>query len=101
MSELWMILLMAAITFGSRASFMLRKVSSDRVKHSRFLDVFPIALFVALAARDLIAPAGEPAMNPSVIAGIGGVLGGLVFRRSLVATVVIGLACYWIARLAL
>ena len=58
MSHLLMIILMAVITFATRISFLLRPLPSARIRESRFLHVFPVALFVALAADGLLAPDG-------------------------------------------
>ncbi|MGI8518961.1 MAG: AzlD domain-containing protein [Acidimicrobiia bacterium] len=97
MSYLWLVLAVAAINFASRISFLAR--ASAKSTTNRFLEVFPVALFVALAARDLIAPAGSIASTPSLAAALGAVIGGLVFRRSILGVVGAGLAFYWIARL--
>jgi branched-subunit amino acid transport protein len=99
MSHLLLILLVAGITFATRASFMLKITPSRRIQESRFLEVFPITLFIALASRDLMAPGGEVAITPALAAAAGGIIGGLVFRRSILGVVGTGLALYWLARL--
>ncbi len=99
MSTFALIVAMAAITFASRLSFMVKPVTSSRVKESSFLEVFPVALFVTLAVSGLAAPGGELEVTPALAAGVGGVAGALVFKRSLLATVLAGVAAYWLARL--
>jgi len=59
MSYLWLVLAVAAINFASRISFLARPGAKS--SNNRFLEVFPVALFVSLAARDLIA---KPASSP-------------------------------------
>ena len=98
MSHLLLIVLVAAITFGSRLSFMIRPLPDARVKENRFLEVFPTALFVALAATGFVAPDGSLDLSPAVAAGLGGLTGGFIFKRSVLGVTGIGLAAYWIAR---
>lgn len=100
MSHLLLIVVAAVITFASRLSFMIRPLPSDRVKESRFLQVFPTALFVALAVNGFVAPGGNIDLSPALAAGIGGVVGAILFKRSILAVVGFGLVGYWIARLA-
>ena len=97
MSHLTLIVLAAAITFGSRLSFMLRP--RLEVKGSRFLEVFPTALFVALAVNGFVAPEGTPDFGPALAAGFGGVAGAFLFKRSILGVVSVGLIGYWTARL--
>ena len=99
MSSVVLIVLAAVITFMSRLSFMLRPLPDARVKESRFLEVFPTALFVALAVNGFVAPEGTLDLGPAVAAGIGGMAGAFIFRRSILGVVVVGLAGYWFARL--
>ena len=66
----------------------------------RFLDVFAVALFVAIGAQGLISPGGEAAPS-NVGAFVGAAVGGLLFRRSMLGVVLTGLAFYWAARLLL
>ena len=99
MSHLLLIVLAAVITFASRLSFMLRPLPDARVKESRFLEVFPTALFVALAVNGFVAPEGSLDLSPAVAAGIGGVAGAAIFKRSVLGVVGIGLVGYWVARL--
>lgn len=97
MSQLLLVLVVAAITFASRVSFLARP--HGRHLNSRFLEVFPVALFVSLAARDLLAPAGALAAGPGFAAAAGAVVGGVLFRRSVLGVVATGVAFYWLARL--
>lgn len=97
MSNLWLVFAVAAITFASRISFLAK--SGSRSTNNRFLEVFPIALFVSLAGRDFLAPEGTIAASPFLAAALGAIVGGFVFRRSMLGVVGVGLAFYWIARL--
>lgn len=99
MSHVVLIVVAAVITFASRLSFMLRPLPDARVKESRFLEVFPTALFVALAVNGFVAPEGTLDLGPAVAAGIGGVAGASIFRRSILGVVGVGLVGYWVARL--
>lgn len=99
MSHVLLIILAAVITFASRLSFMLRPLPDARIKESRFLEVFPTALFVALAVNGIVAPEGSLDLGPALAAGIGGVLGAFIFRRSILGVVGVGLVGYWVARL--
>ena len=94
-----MIVAMALITQLSRLSFMLRPVTSQRLKENRFLEVFPVALFVSLAVAGF-APEGEVlSVTPSVFAGLGGVAGAVLFKRSMLGVVAVGAIAYLLARL--
>ena len=97
MSHFTLIVLAAVITFGSRLSFMLRPL--PEVRESRFLEVFPIALFVALAVNGFVAPEGTLDIGPALAAGFGGVAGAFLFKRSILGVVGAGLVGYWLARL--
>jgi branched-subunit amino acid transport protein len=54
---------------------------------------------VVLAVVGLAAPDGELEMTPALMAGVGGVAGAFLFKRSVLATVLAGAAAYWLARL--
>jgi branched-subunit amino acid transport protein len=97
MSDLWTVLAVAAITFATRISFLARPAS--RTTENRFLEVFPVALFVSLAAREILAPEGNIEFSPFLAAGLGAVIGGIVFRRSMLGIVGTGFVLYWLARL--
>jgi branched-subunit amino acid transport protein len=101
MSDLVLVLAVATVTFASRASFVLRGGDRAGQAAAPFLEVFPLALFVALATVGLVAPEGRPALTPSLAAALGGVAGAMAFRRSIVAVVVLGAVAYWAARLLL
>jgi branched-subunit amino acid transport protein len=94
-----MIVLAAAITMASRLSFMLKPLPHARIKESRFLEVFPTALFVALAVNGFAAPAGSLDLGPAIAGGFGGIVGAMIFKRSILGVVGVGLASYWVARL--
>ncbi len=99
MSNTLLIVIVAAITFASRVVFMAKPLPAQRVKESPFLNAFPVALFVAIATVGLAAPAGTIAMTVTLWAGLGGIAGALLFRRSILAVVAVGMAAYWLARL--
>ena len=50
-----MVVAVAAITYGTRVAFLLRPRSVPEGALGRFLDVFPLALFVAIAITGLAA----------------------------------------------
>jgi branched-subunit amino acid transport protein len=97
-SDLTLILVVAAITFGSRVVFLARRRDVQSGVIGRFLEIFPLALFIALATNGLVAPEGSPAVSPALGGAAGGVVGAAVTRRSLVGTIVIGAAAYWLVR---
>ena len=101
MSDLLLILAMAVITYGSRVVFLAAPGSPPSGITRRFLDRFPLALFVALAASILVVPdAGIDArLGWSAIGGA--TLGGWLARGSLYGVVGVGFATYWLARLVL
>ena len=98
-SNLTVILVVAVITFGSRVVFLARRRVVPEGMIGRFLEVFPLALFIALAAGGLMAPEGTLAVTPALGGAVGGVTGAVVTRRSLVGTIVIGAVGYWLTRL--
>ena len=93
-----MVVAVAAITYGTRVAFLLRPRSVPEGALGRFLDVFPLALFVAIAATGLAAPDGDPAVTPALAAALGGVIGAVVFRRNLWAVLVVGMLFFYITR---
>jgi branched-subunit amino acid transport protein len=98
--EPWVVVVAAAVTYFCRASFMvLPGLPEPRGVWARFLDSFPLALFVSLATIGFVAPEGAPAVTPGLAAAAGGVAGAAVTRRSLIGTILIGAAAYWLARL--
>lgn len=98
MSDLALVLGVAAITFGTRVVFLLRPRAAPGGRVGRFLEVFPLALFIAIATNGLTAPAGTPELTAHLAAAIGGVVGGIVFRRSLWGVLGLGAVCFYVAR---
>ena len=98
MSDLVLILLVAAITFSTRVAFLIRPRPAHRGAVGRFLDVFPLALFVAIATNSLIAPAGTAEVTPALAGAAGGVLGAVIFRRALWAVLAVGAGVFYLVR---
>lgn len=98
MSHLALVVAAAAVTFATRVVFLARPGRRPRGAWARFLDVFPLALFVSLATVGLAAPEGSVAVTPALAAAGGGVLGAALTRRSLLGVLLVGAAAYWIAR---
>lgn len=98
MSDVVLVVLVALITYASRLSFMLRPRPAPGGALGRFLDVFPLALFMAIAATGLAAPNGSPEISPALAAALGGVLGAVVFRRNLWGVLVVGASFYYLTR---
>lgn len=98
MSDLAVVVAVAAITYGTRVTFLLRPRSVPEGALGRFLDVFPLALFVAIAITGLAAPDGEPAVTPALAAALGGIIGAVVFRRNLWGVLVVGMVFFYITR---
>lgn len=98
MNDLTLIMVVAAITFGSRVVFLARQRPVPEGIVGRFLEVFPLALFIALATSGLAAPEGAPAATPALGGAVGGVVGAAVTRRSLVGTILFGASAYWLVR---
>jgi branched-subunit amino acid transport protein len=101
MSDLLIVLGMAAITYTSRALFLARPGREPSGRAAAFLDRFPLALFVSLAAAGLLVPDAEVDPALGYIAFGGAVLGGILTRRSLVGVLLIGGGIYWTARLSI
>ncbi len=99
MSDLTLVVAMAAITYSSRAVFLLRPRPMPEGYLGRFLDAFPLALFVALATIGLAAPDGDLDVTIALWAAAGGLVGGLATRRSLIGIVAFGGAAWWVAKL--
>ena len=98
MSDLVLIVLVAAITFSTRVAFLIRPRPAPGGVVGRFLDVFPLALFVAIATDALLAPNGSPDMTPELAAAVGGILGAVVFRRALLGVLASGAAVFYAVR---
>lgn len=90
---------MAVITYACRVTYFL-PAEPPRVRgENRFLEVFPIALFVSLATVGLSAPEGHLAVTPFLGGAAGGLLGSFLKRGSIIVVVAAGLAGYWVVRL--
>ncbi len=99
MTDLALVVAMAAITYASRAVFLVRTGEPPGGLVGRFLDVFPLALFVALATLGLAAPEGDVDASIALWAAAGGVLGAVVTKRSLIGVLLFGAAAWWVAKL--
>ena len=98
MSDLWLIVAVASITYASRVAFLLRPRPVPGGLVGRFLDVFPLALFMAIATAGLAAPSGVVEATPGLAAAAGGALGAVVFRRSLWGVLAVGSVVFYAAR---
>ena len=98
MSDLFVVLGVAVITFASRALFLIRPREAPGGRIGRFLDVFPVALFVAIAVNGLVAPVGSPELTANLFAVLGGVIGGALFRRSVWGVFAMGAVFFYVAR---
>lgn len=98
MTDLLVVLAMAAITYGCRASLLARSGPAPTGRLAAFLERFPLALFVSLAASTLLVPGkvSDPVLGYAGLAGA--VAGGLLTRRSLPGALAGGVAAYWLAR---
>ena len=98
MSDLALILAAGAITFASRAAFLVRPRAAWGGRVARFLDVFPLALFAAIATSEFVTGmgSGQPAVTIAAVAG--GVAGALLFRRSLWGVLGLGAVAFYLAR---
>ncbi len=99
MSDLALVVAMAVITYASRLVFLLRTGDPPGGLVGRFLDVFPLALFVALATLGLAAPDGDVEASIALVAAGGGVVGAAATKRSLVGVLLFGAAAWWVAKL--
>lgn len=98
MSDLALIVGVAVITFGTRVAFLVKPRSAPGRRVGRFLKIFPLALFIAIATSELIAPLGSTELTANLAGAVGGVVGGVVFRRSLWGVLGVGAACFYLAR---
>ncbi|MEX2651836.1 MAG: AzlD domain-containing protein [Acidimicrobiia bacterium] len=98
MNDLALVLGVAVITFSTRVAFLLRPREAPEGRIGRFLDVFPLALFIAIATSGLVAPWGSPELIANLAGALGGVIGGVLFRRSLWGVLGLGAACFYLAR---
>jgi branched-subunit amino acid transport protein len=98
MNDLALVLGVAVITFGTRVAFLLKSRSAPGGRVGRFLAVFPLALFIAIATSGLIAPWGSAQLTANLAGAIGGVVGGILFRRSLWGVLGLGAVCFYLTR---
>lgn len=98
MSDLVLVLLVAAITYATRIAFLIRPRAVPDGPLGRFLEVFPLALFVVIAASGLVAPEGSPEVSPALAGAVGGVVGGILFRRNLWGVMLLGAAAFYVTR---
>jgi branched-subunit amino acid transport protein len=98
MADLWLVLAVAAITFSCRIVFLIRPRPIPGGWVGRFLGLFPLALFMSIAASGLAAPNGEIESTPALAAALGGIIGALVFKRSLWAVLGVGAVLFYAAR---
>jgi branched-subunit amino acid transport protein len=97
-NDLPLVILVAVITYATRLSFMLRPRPAPGGALGRFLDVFPLALFVSLAAVGMVAPNGALDLTPALAAAAGGVLGAVLFKRNLWGVLGVGAALFYLTR---
>jgi branched-subunit amino acid transport protein len=96
--ELVLVLLAGAVTFSSRATFMVRPPRQLPDPARRFLDIFPLALFMALAVRGLARPTIVDGASPvpALLAAGGALLAGRFTDHALLWMLAGGAAGYWI-----
>jgi len=97
-NDLVLVLAVAVITYASRLAFLLRPRQVPGGALGRFLDVFPLALFMVIATSGLAAPAGTPEVTPALAAAIGGAAGGMLFRRNLWGVLTLGALAFYLTR---
>jgi len=98
MTDFLVVLGMAAVTYGCRVLFLARPGREPSGRLALFLERFPLALFVALAASTLLVPGELSDPGPGYAALGGAVVGAVAGRRALVAVLAGGVAAYWVAR---
>jgi branched-subunit amino acid transport protein len=98
MTDLLVVLAMAAVTYGCRVLFLAHPGRPPAGRLAVFLERFPLALFVALATATLLVPGGLSDPVPGYAALGGAVAGGVLTRRSLPGVLAGGVAAYWLAR---
>jgi hypothetical protein len=98
MSDFVLVLVVAGITFATRIAFLIRPRPAPSGPLGRFLEVFPLALFMVIAASGLLAPGGSPAVTPALAGAVGGVTGAVVFRRRLWGVLGVGALAFYLAR---
>lgn len=99
MTTLALVLLAAVITYASRVVFLALPARAIEGRWARLLEIFPLALFVAVATAALAAPEGRVEVSPALAAAAGGAFGAVLNRRSLFVVIGCGLTVYWAVRL--
>ena len=98
MSDLALVLVVAVITFATRIAFLVRPRPVPGGPLGRFLEVFPLALFMVIAVTGLAAPEGSLAVTPALAGAVGGVVGGILFRRNLWGVMLLGAVAFYATR---
>ncbi|MGH8913746.1 MAG: AzlD domain-containing protein [Acidimicrobiia bacterium] len=98
MSDLTLVLAVAVITFATRIVFMIRPRPVPGGPLGRFLEAFPLALFMVIAASGVAAPEGTMEITPALAGAAGGVVGAIVFRRSLWGVLALGAVAFYVVR---
>ncbi|MCI0679142.1 MAG: AzlD domain-containing protein [Actinobacteria bacterium] len=98
MSDLVLVLIVATVTYASRVVFLLNPRSVPEGWVGRFLELFPLTLFVAIATAGMAAPEGSIELTPALAAAGGGLLGAVVFKRSLWGVLAVGAVAYYVVR---
>ncbi|HEY7704949.1 MAG TPA: AzlD domain-containing protein [Acidimicrobiia bacterium] len=96
MSDVALVIAAGAITFASRAAFLIKPRAAWGGRVGRFLDIFPLALFVAIATSEFTSAPGSPVAIAAAIGG--GVAGAMLFRRSLWGVLGLGAVAFYLAR---
>lgn len=99
MSDLLLVLSVAIVTYASRVVFLVRPRPIPAGPVSRFLEVFPLALFLAIATSGLRGDGGAGDVVPGLAAAVGGIAGAILFRRSLLGVLAVGAGCFYLVRL--
>lgn len=96
--ELLLVLLAGAVTFASRATFMVRPPATLAAPARRFLDVFPLALFMALGIQGLARPTIVDGASPlpALLAAAGALLAGRFTDNALLWMLAGGALGYWL-----
>ncbi len=98
MDELVLVVLAGVITFSSRATFMVRPPTKLPEPARRFLDVFPLALFMSLAVQGLARPTIVDGISPvpALLAAAGALLAGRFTDNALLWMLAGGALGYWL-----
>lgn len=98
MSDVAVVVTMALITYASRAVFLLWPRTIPEGYVGRFLELFPLALFVAIATLGLAAPEGRVDATIALVAAAGGLVGAALTKRSFLGVAGFGIVAWWAAR---